>query len=266
MQNRTVAIFDILGFRELVRTTPLDKLAERFQRTIDQGLPKLIKAVAQPLGVSRLIPDSETAASWCLLYSFSDTIILISDDETREACLKVLLYSFRVLQFLTFSKLYARGGVAFGEMFVDLDRRLFLGKALVEAFEMQSAQDWIGGAISDGLEHAFPRLFSDPPILDSVFPLYEVPMKEGPVKKLRTINWRWNVVAEAGTRSLFDPTTEWPERRKVENTLAYLKFVRSTGRAYPAGDDCPAELHRAFVGKGPPPPHAWPTYPHGDDL
>jgi hypothetical protein len=266
MQNRTVAFIDILGFKELVKTTPLEDLAVRFQKTLTESLPKLTRPVMQPLTGPRLILDGESKGSWCLQYSFSDTIILISHDETELACLKLLLYAFRVLQYLTVAKLYARGGVSFGEMFVGLDRQIFLGKALIEAFELERSQDWIGCAILESVERSFPKIFENPPIMESVFPFYEVPMKEGPVKQLRTINWRWNLIAKCGTRSLFQSPNNWPIRRKVENTLAYAGFIRRTGKAYPTDGDCPAELCVAFVGQGPPPPNALPAYPHGDEL
>jgi hypothetical protein len=266
MQNRTVAIFDILGFGQMVKTTPLAELAQLFEKTVDGVLPRLTDAVTRSSGGTRLLRDSETTGPWCLLYSFSDTIILISHDETEVSCLKVLLYSFRVLQYLILSKLYSRAGITFGEMFVDQDRKRFLGKALVDAYEIEKAQDWIGGTISKSLEDAFPRLFDNRPILDNVFPFYEVPMKEGPVRKLRTINWRWNIVAQEGTRKLFESPTNWPERKKVENTLAYAAFIKSTSRAYPEDPDCPVEVQRMYVGSGPPPPNAVPNYPHGDEL
>ena len=177
-----------------------------------------------------------------------------------------MCYAFRMLQFLTAFGFYARGGIALGEMFVDTDRQLFVGKALVEAYEIEKSQDWVGCAVSENVETKFPNLFKEPPILDNVFPIYEVPMKYGPVKQMRTVNWRWNLVAQSGTRSMFQPTKNWPERRKVENTLTYAKFIRSSGKAYPRNTECPAELHAAFVAPGPPPPNALPTYPHGDDL
>jgi hypothetical protein len=253
MSNRAVAIFDILGFRELVENTPLETLALTIQRMLTEGLPKVTKYMMQPLPGPRLIPDGETASSWCLQYSFSDTIILISHDDTEKACLKLLLQAFRTLQYLTVMKLYARGGVSFGEMFVDLDRQLFLGKALIEAFELETSQDWIGCSILESVERTFPNIFKTPAIIENVFPFYEVPMKEGPVRQLRTINWRWNLIAQSGTRGLFQPTNNWSHRRKVENTLAYAGFVRRTGKVYPPDSNCPVELHVAFVGQGPPP-------------
>jgi hypothetical protein len=105
--------------------------------------------------------------------------------------------------------------VAYGEMFVDLERRLFLGRGLTTAFELEQRQDWVGVALDDSVNLAFPTIFSTgnhAPILEALFPRYEVPFKFGPVSALRTVNWRWNLVVKRGTRSLFQTGSDWSER------------------------------------------------------
>ena len=179
--------------------------------------------------------------------------------------LQLLVFVLRATQVMVVSNLPVRGAVAFGEMFVDLDRRLFLGRALTTAYDLEQRQDWIGVTLDDSVLSAFPGIFTGvhARVLGALFPNYEVPLKLGPAKLYRTVNWRWNLVVKKGIRSLFRIPSDWGERRKVLNTLEYARFVRSTGLAYPsAPENVPVEVRTFFVGDGPPPPQ----FEHGDEL
>jgi len=179
--------------------------------------------------------------------------------------LSSLVFALRAVQVLIAAKLPVRGGVAFGEMFVDLDRRLFLGRALTTAYDLEQRQDWIGVTLDDSILSTFPSIFSGvyAATFGALFPEYEVPLKLGPAKLYRTVNWRWNLVVKDGTRSLFQIPSDWGERRKVLNTLEYARFVRKAGMAYPsAPKEAPLEVRTFFIGGGPPPPQ----FEHGDEL
>jgi len=44
------------------------------------------------------------------------------------------------------SEIPLRMGVAFGETFVDPERNIIIGKPVGEAFLLEKAQEWVGGA------------------------------------------------------------------------------------------------------------------------
>ena len=99
--------------------------------------------------------------------------------------------------------------------------------------------------------------------MDTLFPLYLVPLKTGTVRLHRSINWRWNLVVADGTKSLFRNTNRWQDRRKVNNALEYARWIRNANLAYPKDpDSVPVEVRTYFVSSGPPPP----KFDHGDDL
>lgn len=264
--NRSVGFIDVLGFRQLVESTSAGELGEKFVRVVDlvQGFLKRPPLPGKEL--PRLFPEHAPDAPWCISHVFSDSIILISSTGSRNDCLKLLVFALRAMQTLIAHGFPVRGAVAYGDLFVDLQRRLFLGPALTRAYELEQRQDWIGGAVDPGVERAFPDLFSAGEHLatvEALFPCYQVPFKSGEVREYRTLNWRWNLVVERGTRSLFGSPSDWADHRKVLNALEYALHVRSRGLAYPAQPDkVPVEVQSYFVGDGPPPP----KFGHGDEL
>jgi len=263
--KRSVAFLDVLGFRRLVETTPADDLGNKFVKLTDVLFQHLNKPMVPNHQSPRLFPEHAPGLLWCTSHVFSDSMILISHDDSESDCLKLLVFVLRAMQVMIASNLPVRGAAAFGEMFVDLDRRLFLGRALTTAYDPEQRQDWIGVTVDESVPSAFPSICAgkNAPILEALFPKYEVPLKSGTASSFRTVNWRWNLVVEKGIRSLFHLPSDWAERRKVLNTLEYARFVRSAGLAYPENDEnVPLEVRAFFVGAGPPPPR----YQHGDEL
>ena len=212
----------------------------------------------------RLVPEYSRGSQFCLSYSFSDSIILISHDASRASCLALLLFALRAMQALIASGFPVRAACTLGDLYVNRDRSVFLGPALTRAYDLEEQQDWVGGVVDDTLVMAIPELAngeSSDALLQILFPKYLVPMKNGPVQEHRTINWRWNMVVKDGTRALFTEPTEWGAKRKILNALEYARWVRAQGLAYPAAsNEVPAEVRTFFIGSAPPP------FEHGDAL
>jgi len=118
-----------------------------------------------------------------------------------------------------------RGGIAYDEMFVDEGKEIFLGRALMKAYELEGSQEWIGAAIHEDLVEAYPNIFNDDtrPYLKSIFLKYPVPFKGGGIKHLHTINWRFNLIVEKGTRSLMPYSLDKGVITKIKNTLNSYK-------------------------------------------
>lgn len=266
--ERAVVFLDILGFRKLVSEQPAGELGQKFTRVVGQTLRAMNRPLLDPGTEPTLFPAHPADKTWCLSYAFSDSIIMVSHNNSQDACLAVLVYALRSMQYLLLSGFPVRGGAAFGEMYVDERASLFLGKALTTAYELEERQNWVGASLDDSLVAVVAPLFEATPttgypLMNALFPSYEVPMKNGPVRAYRTINWRWNLVVEKGTRSLFKVNDEWPARVKVENALNYSHYIRSSGLAYHIPEaEVPIEVRSIFVADGP--PRA--TMTHGDDL
>jgi hypothetical protein len=193
---------------------------------------------------------------------------LISHDESEDSALALLIHSMHVTQTLIASKFPIRGAVAHVDMYVDTTNSLFLGRALTRAYELEQRQNWIGVAIDESVPNAFPALLvSDTPIAGlrpNLFPRYEVPMKSGPICPMYTVNWRGNMVAEDGTKALFNDGGDWSAKVKIDAALDYALEMRNSGRVYPLNPQAvPIEVRTHFFAAGPPrdqPPR------HGDQY
>lgn len=262
--RRTVAFLDILGFRQAVLTTPLTELAAKYERRIAE-----VDAMNRPAGwvsgTPSLFPNHSPNTPWCQRFVFSDSIILVSDDDTAVSALKLLVYAWRLSQSFIAFQMPLRGGIAFGELHSNPLRNICLGRALTTAYDLEQSQAWIGAAIHSSVEEAFPEILSPDNeyrgLLDDIFLRYPVPMKDGTFQRLRTLNWRFNLIVEKGTRSLFANDGPLDVMQKVGNTTKYAESVVSSGKVYVADQsNLPAELRSMWIGGKEPP------FPHGDGL
>lgn len=259
---RVVAFLDILGFKDLLGKNGADAIADKYSHVIH-----LVKSFNRDL-----LPNSEEPSlfairseetRWCISKIFSDSIILVSLEDSEESCLRLLLYVWRLLQACLSIQMPFRGGIAYDEMCVDEDNEIFLGRALTKAYELEGAQEWIGAVIHEDIEKAFPNIFNGTicPYLKNIFLKYSVPFKGGARKRLHTMNWRFNLNVEEGTRSLMPYSTDKSVIKKVQNTLKYAQDVVQSGEVYVSDrGNAPIELRLFSCGSKLPP------FPHGDDL
>jgi hypothetical protein len=262
--RRAVCFLDILGFRGMLNEKSLTEIAELYDRIISQAIG-LNRSFLINSGSPRLFPEMTEDEPYCICYIFSDSIILIARDDDPISCLKLLVHAWRLVQSTLAHRISVRGAVAYGDMYFDPAKSICLGHGLVNAYELEQKQNWVGVAIDKAIEEAYPSLF--PPALnpssiyESLFLRYPVPLKAGGFVHTRTLNWRWNLVVEHGTRWLFQHTEDIAGQEKIRNALAYAECVVKSGRVYAEDQGaCPAELRAMWIGGLEPP------FPHGDDL
>ncbi len=265
--NRTVAFFDVLGFKELIASMSLVDLADKYESMIKstEAMNRRFKIDQVGKEIPTWFPDHPINDPWCKRYIFSDSIILISVADDEMSFLKLIMYARKLLQSLIAMGLPARGAITFGELFENPDLNFVLGKALTHAYELEQRQQWIGVAIDDKLEQQFPKIFSlierESGVLSDAFLKYLVPFKDGSSKKMHTLNWRFNFIVEKGTRSLFNEASDESSKEKIKNTFEYARAIVKSGRIYVKEQDLlPVELRSFYVGSKEPP------FPHGDDL
>ena len=121
MTERTVAFIDILGFKEIIQSSSASKIGTRFSQIIGRTLPGMNRPRDEFKGEPTLLPGLSNSELYCISYAFSDSIILISNDNSEESCLAVLLYALRVSQVLIGCKLPVRGSITYGDMYIDFD-------------------------------------------------------------------------------------------------------------------------------------------------
>lgn len=264
IDKKTVAFLDVLGFHELLITTPLYKLAKAYDYSV--SITNIMNRQFQlSEQTPTLFPYHKQGDPWCNRYIFSDSIILISNGDDLISCLKLLVYARRLIQTFLAMKFSVRGGIAHGELYENKITNVVMGQALTNAFELEKKQQWIGAAIDETVEHAYPELTAhmkdNNNLLSTIFLRYPVPFKNGITKDLHTLNWRFNLIVQKGTRSLFNENDDADVVEKINNTLAYARTVVNSGNIYSKNEETlPVELRAMWVGDAEPP------FKHGDDL
>lgn len=263
LTKRAVCFLDVLGFRRMLANRSLYEVAKKYDRFIDNqttlNSPLIPNAV-----VPKLFPEHPQGKPYCQRFVFSDSIILIADGEDPLSCLKLLLHAWRLMQLAFAEQVPLRGAVAFGEIYIDQVKSIFIGDALTRAYELEEQQAWIGIAIDQAVEKAYPELFKENSNGQGAVPFlfrYGVPMKKNQSAELWTINWRWNLVVQKGTRSLFSTESQEDVVEKVDNSLRYAAAVIKSGKIYSGNESAmPVEVRCFWIGGQEPP------FLHGDNL
>lgn len=225
---------DVLGFKKLVR----EKSPEEVYKTIDKCL--------------------EVYYSWeklngifSTLY-FSDTIIFY---QTSEEYIETAFLDIYGMAGLIYSRLLAegipvRGSITFGEFNTKHDSKgrnnIFFGEALVEAFELEKKEEWVGIIISPSAYKNIDTNIIEAFIKENVFEsrqdgclllnpfcqirswcFYENAYEEAGemlLDELKAIKFLKNNEAEY---ALKDPLSR--EAKKYSNTVTFLKRIMNDG-------------------------------------
>jgi hypothetical protein len=127
-RDRWFCYLDLLGFKNLVQNTDVGRVIDLY----DDAIAHLDQSalVKKPLGISY---------SW-----FSDTFILFSrGDSLQEFTLLEQAGRF-FFQRLVLAEIPVRGAVSHGKLYSNLERNIFIGEALIEAYEYGEKQNWLG--------------------------------------------------------------------------------------------------------------------------
>lgn len=186
MDERIVALGDILGFKNTLRTTPLETVVNEhlgyFRKALQHTL-QLESWPTEPLEFTDVQARAKIGLEW-----FSDTIILYTMDESDTAALNLVT----TVTWLLFETMYhpsvrLRFGIDHGELFVSRNAGQLLGNGLVGAHELEQTQRWAGGAMTP---RAFDRLHQD---ARHYLVEYPVPVKDEAHATSHAINWTLGV-------------------------------------------------------------------------
>lgn len=158
-KNRWLAYFDLLGTKNLVASKDIYSVFAAYQMAF------------------------EKLARWkerhsCVSYSwFSDTFIIYTDDESAESFEAIEMVCRWFIFSLITKKIPLRGALSCGELYVDENRKIFLGKALLESYEYGENQDWLGFILSPSSVERLETLSL--PIEERLnYCYYEIPFKK----------------------------------------------------------------------------------------
>jgi hypothetical protein len=138
-KERFVAFFDILGFSALVNnsTDPVSKhiLIKQYQEAIEKA--------EQEAKETNLWSGTTVKHIW-----FSDSFIFFSDDGKGNDYGAIITCSQAFIRNMLYLNEPIRGAISYGDFFADVSKKIFVGKALVEAYQESESQNWIGLILS----------------------------------------------------------------------------------------------------------------------
>jgi hypothetical protein len=155
-----IALFDILGFRQIIQApgnASIETLGEFVQRA--QALTTI---------------SGESCAGRVEHRIFQDTLVAYTVDDSQEDLRCLLEYSCATIAFSFVSGMYLRGAITTGEVL--LSSYAAMGQAFVRAYEMEQAQDWIGGWMDDRCVEGEPTEL----ISSYLVVRHPIPLKPGP--------------------------------------------------------------------------------------
>lgn len=243
--KRAVAFMDILGFKNLIETYQTSDLGMAYMTAIMniEGLNK------KRAGFNSIFPNHPIDVPLCKKFIFSDSIIFISNGDSKEEALKTLIATWKTMQYLIAAGLPVRGAVTFDEIFINPQNNIFLGKALTKAYLLEQTQEWVGGVIDESLFTSFQELKNEveneKSIYNKLFLKYKVPLKEDAEKEYYTINWRAGLIlTDRKDDELFKFTNDKNIDKKFNNTLEYCKKALY----FFEGENVPIEFTNMYFG------------------
>ncbi len=213
--KRAIAIFDILGFREIVQSTKLEKLPEIVKKTLNLSKGPLI--------------------SYDLVGSifFSDTIVLYGlsgEDFLDESW--IIVSSSNLLNMSARFGIPIRGALTYGDIYINLREKTVIGPALVKGYDLEQKQNWMGAIIDPDYEDRFNRgLLTLPNTLHNNLIEYAAPLKSGIRRDYKCIGWLHRFKpTEDDMYSIFIKNTDnkipHDVYQKYLNTIEFLRYCQ----------------------------------------
>lgn len=226
--KQLVAIGDILGFKNTIRTTPLEHVVSNYLLFFRKAMEHAMQAKGwpdPPRDFASLRAQSVLGIEW-----FSDTIVLYTKEDTDDAAIKLI----QVVNWLLFETFYnpatrLRFGIDYGELNADTNAGQIVGNAVVAAHELEANQQWMGGALTTA---ALDRLPIDARHYTVTYP---VPVKQHSPGSTTAMNWTQGVHYALVVPFAPDRTRPAPEDdpsivAKWQNTLQFHDTVCKTCR------------------------------------
>ncbi len=220
--KRFVAFLDIMGFKDRMLRYPHEKVLETLTS---------FRMAVRPLGIAENL-----AASAVRPVFFSDSILLVSGDDSLESALRITLSAEWFVQEALDIQIPIKGAIAFGMQTANFEDSLHFGAPLIDAYELQN-QVKLYGVV---LHHTTEKRLADLRVLDpdkyrSISPNvveYPVPLKEGKVNHYILRFFTHSVASGSLESSLLKlyGTVSGSPRSYVDNTLDLARWLDKKGR------------------------------------
>lgn len=145
--TRYVAFFDLLGFSSWLEA---DGSLEVFKYV--RGFLNLMIRASLPGSVVNADMLVTLGESNIACINFSDSIVFYTLDDSEECLSEILCVSGEFMNVvITGPSRMIRGGIAHGEFYADPEANAYVGQALVDAYRLEGAQDWLSCSLHSSI-------------------------------------------------------------------------------------------------------------------
>lgn len=142
-ENRLLAFFDILGFKNILETQDIDTLYEKYTTFIEMANEKLFGDVSTMEG-----SKDSSVSNFNKSIIFSDSILLISYDiDDMKNINQFILGCVNLMQEAIKFGFILRGAIGYGDAIYDEEKNIFLSKEFAELYVKEGKQNWAGCGI-----------------------------------------------------------------------------------------------------------------------
>ncbi|BBO99352.1 hypothetical protein [Sulfuriferula nivalis] len=135
--KRWFAYFDLLGFSNFVRHHEIEHVLPIYEEVLN-----IISQKAEPKRSQGI------SYSW-----FSDTFIIFSRGSSESEFALVEQASRLFFQKLIMREIPVRGSLTVGKFYTQQKKNIFLGEALIDAYEYGEKQNWLGFILTPSVYH-----------------------------------------------------------------------------------------------------------------
>ena len=222
-----VAFLDILGFSDLIKHNEIQKLIIIYKSVLEElcsYLPKLSTWEKPRPRTVNLSIVQDSMILWIEADEFYDLYLMLGTVQM-------------ILQNSFLEGLPIRGAISRGEISIltgdheNYSIRTILGKPLVEAYQMEKNQNWMGCVCDKSIFN--DRKKPEIEYLKANYLIqYKIPLKEGPINSEYAVIWHSNKIkqnAEKMVRDAFSKHNKrinnWDIENKIINTIKFINEV-----------------------------------------
>jgi hypothetical protein len=169
--QRWFCYLDLLGFSNLVREDKLEIVVPTYERVLEA-----------------LQQHTSNAENISISYSwFSDAFIVFSHRDTLREFHQVELIGRKFFLELLLARIPSRGALSHGRLYSQKQKNIFVGEALIDAYEYGEKQNWLGFLLSPTVSKGLSDMGAliEPSDRNNVLALYSQPPPEGVISHPR---------------------------------------------------------------------------------
>ena len=218
---RFVVFLDIMGFKDRVARNSVEELYEdlsNFNQSItnivNEDKKRILKRnnKQEDSSIGEIVKDGEYD---CIsVAQFSDSIVLFSKDNSLESLTAISEAAGKILKKAIEREkpIPLKGAIAEGFVIYDIQKQLFFGQALIDAYLMEESLQYYGIAVHHSAEESIIKLKSN------LFWNVKIPLKSGYIEHYEIVWYKDNFESILSGLDKIRLTVSDAPRKYIDNT------------------------------------------------